>query len=312
MATTLFPMPATPLHAAPPTHQTQDPPTQHAHDGDHGAHAARAGACRAHEGAGVDLGTLTGRRITLKPRRTLSLSPTPARTGDMSMGGNLRAARCLDFTDKDDDDGLYQPSDSDTEPVATKKKGEPEDEENNNTNNNNTGVGGGVKARHKRHTVNGIIGTSLASALGSNPGSGPGAGSALLRKTSGSVKRPLDAVLPCQEIQYLDINYQKVQYSPIPRKKIAYHHVPYNSIPYCEVPYCGTGERPIKRKPLQRSHSIAVADRREIEDCEWSSAYKLRDVLGTRLSSRSFKETWDAPDRSLSDALIFSSAEASG
>ncbi|KAK7073345.1 hypothetical protein SK128_014294, partial [Halocaridina rubra] len=39
----------------------------------------------------------------------------------MSMGRNLRAARCLDFTDKDDDDGLYQPSDSDSE--GAKKKG---------------------------------------------------------------------------------------------------------------------------------------------------------------------------------------------
>ena len=32
----------------------------------------------------------------------------------MTMGRNLRAARALDFTDKDDDDGLYQPSDSET------------------------------------------------------------------------------------------------------------------------------------------------------------------------------------------------------
>ncbi|MPC74708.1 hypothetical protein E2C01_069082 [Portunus trituberculatus] len=50
------------------------------------------------------------------------LSLLAARTGDNnSMGRNLRAARWLDFTDKDDDDGLYQPcSDSDSE--ATKKK----------------------------------------------------------------------------------------------------------------------------------------------------------------------------------------------
>ncbi|XP_042207594.1 uncharacterized protein LOC121856261 isoform X3 [Homarus americanus] len=186
------------------------------------------------------------------------------RTGDMSMGRNLRAARCLDFTDKDDDDGLYQPSDSDTE--ATKKKGETVDEENNNTTSGNN-----IKAKHRRGTVSGIIG-----ALGGSTTSAGG----VLRRTSVSVKRPLDIVLPCQEIQYLDISYQKllipqVQYSPIPRKKIAYHHVPYNPIPYCEVPYCGTGERPIKRKPLQRSHSIAIADLREPEDCEWTS-YKLR------------------------------------
>ncbi|KAG7154493.1 hypothetical protein Hamer_G018244, partial [Homarus americanus] len=189
----------------------------------------------------------------------------------MSMGRNLRAARCLDFTDKDDDDGLYQPSDSDTE--ATKKKGETVDEENNNTTSGNN-----IKAKHRRGTVSGIIG-----ALGGSTTSAGG----VLRRTSVSVKRPLDIVLPCQEIQYLDISYQKVgrvmllipqvQYSPIPRKKIAYHHVPYNPIPYCEVPYCGTGERPIKRKPLQRSHSIAIADLREPEDCEWTS-YKLRYI----------------------------------
>ncbi|KAK8721121.1 hypothetical protein OTU49_012934 [Cherax quadricarinatus] len=193
-----------------------------------------------------------------------------ARTGDMSMGRNLRAARCLDFTDKDDDDGLYQPSDSDTE-AATKKKGETVTEENNNNNsatNNNTGSSG-IKSRYRRGTVSGIIGGTLASSLGTTNVTGG------TRRTSVSVKRPLDIILPCQEIQYLDISYQKVQYSPIPRKKIAYHHVPYNSIPYCEVPYCGTGERPIKRKPLQRAHSIAVADLREPEGCEWSS-YKLR------------------------------------
>ncbi|XP_068222904.1 uncharacterized protein [Palaemon carinicauda] len=102
-----------------------------------------------------------------------------------------------------------------------------------------------------------------------------------IRRQSVSVKRPLDVVLPCQEIQYLDICYQKVgtltvQFSPIPRKKIAYHPVLHNSIHYCDVPYCGTGERPIKRKPLQRSHSIAVADLREKVDCEWTSSYKLR------------------------------------
>ncbi|KAK7073346.1 hypothetical protein SK128_014295, partial [Halocaridina rubra] len=101
------------------------------------------------------------------------------------------------------------------------------------------------------------------------------------RRASVSVKRPLDAVLPCQEIQYLDICYQKVgtlmvQFSPIPRKKIAYHPVLHSSIHYCDVPYCGTGERPIKRKPIQRSHSIAVADLREPVDCEWTPSYKLR------------------------------------
>lgn len=81
---------------------------------------------------------------------------------------------------------------------------EPEDEENN----NNTNSGGSLKGgRHKRHTINGIIGGTLASALASST-SGSGAG--VLRKTSVSVKRPLDAVLPCQEIQYLDISYQKV------------------------------------------------------------------------------------------------------
>lgn len=37
-----------------------------------------------------------------------------ARSGDM-MGSNLRAARWLDFTNEDDDDGLYQASDSDSE-----------------------------------------------------------------------------------------------------------------------------------------------------------------------------------------------------
>ncbi|ROT70037.1 hypothetical protein C7M84_011715 [Penaeus vannamei] len=108
------------------------------------------------------------------------------------------------------------------------------------------------------------------------------------QRASVSVKRPLDLVLPCQEIQYLDISYQKVgtvthilpqvQFSPIPRKKIAYHPVLHNSIHYCDVPYCGTGERPVKRKPLQRSHSIAVADLRERVDCEWTSSYKLRSL----------------------------------
>lgn len=37
-----------------------------------------------------------------------------ARAGDM-MSRNLRAARWLDFTNEDDDDGLYQLSDSDSE-----------------------------------------------------------------------------------------------------------------------------------------------------------------------------------------------------
>lgn len=243
----------------------------------------------------MDLGTLTGRRITLKPRRTLSLSPTPARTGDNnSMGRNLRAARWLDFTDKDDDDGLYQPcSDSDSE--ATKKKEENNQENNNNnttSNNNNnnsstsnskirthkrTGSGGGGGGGGGSGSGSGGLLTAAAAAAGAAVGAS--LSSSVPRRTSVSMKRPLDIVLPCQEIQYLDICYQKVgtvmvQYSPIPRKKIAYQHVPYISIPYCEVPYWSTSERPIKRKPLQRSHSIAVADLREPEDCEWSS-YKL-------------------------------------
>ncbi|XP_050711619.1 putative uncharacterized protein DDB_G0292292 isoform X2 [Eriocheir sinensis] len=208
-----------------------------------------------------------------------------SRTGDNnSMGRNLRAARWLDFTDKDDDDGLYQPcSDSDSE--ATKKKGEGDDQENNNNNNNNSNNNNSSnnnnnKARTHKRTGSGgglLTAAAAAAAAASVPG---GSASSLPRRTSVSVKRPLDIVLPCQEIQYLDICYQKVgtlmvQYSPIPRKKIAYQHVPYISIPYCEVPYWSGGERPIKRKPLQRSHSIAVADLREPEDCEWSS-YKLR------------------------------------
>ncbi|XP_069988912.1 uncharacterized protein [Penaeus vannamei] len=183
-----------------------------------------------------------------------------ARTGDMSMGRNLRAARCLDFTDKDDDDGLYQPSDSESEPPA-KKKGDDEEQA-------PASSGASVKARLIKR------GRITATAGG------------VPQRASVSVKRPLDLVLPCQEIQYLDISYQKVgtvthilpqvQFSPIPRKKIAYHPVLHNSIHYCDVPYCGTGERPVKRKPLQRSHSIAVADLRERVDCEWTSSYKLR------------------------------------
>lgn len=178
-----------------------------------------------------------------------------ARTGDMSMGRNLRAARCLDFTDKDDDDGLYQPSDSESEPPA-KKKGDDEEQA-------PASSGASVKARLIKRG-------RITAAAGGVP-----------QRASVSVKRPLDLVLPCQEIQYLDISYQKVgtvtvQFSPIPRKKIAYHPVLHNSIHYCDVPYCGTGERPVKRKPLQRSHSIAVADLRERVDCEWTSSYKLR------------------------------------
>ncbi|XP_045120760.1 DEP domain-containing protein DDB_G0279099-like isoform X2 [Portunus trituberculatus] len=291
MATALFslpahPIPAAPTHAEEPAHD--DPPDHH-----DAAHTTREESV----GGGVDLGTLTGRRITLKPRRTLSLSPTPARTGDNnSMGRNLRAARWLDFTDKDDDDGLYQPcSDSDSE--ATKKKEESNQENNNNnttSNNNNSNSstsnnkirthkrtgsgGGGVSGGGGGGSGSGGLLTAAAAAAGAAVGAS--LSSSVPRRTSVSVKRPLDIVLPCQEIQYLDICYQKVgtvmvQYSPIPRKKIAYQHVPYISIPYCEVPYWSSSERPIKRKPLQRSHSIAVADLREPEDCEWSS-YKLR------------------------------------
>lgn len=167
------------------------------------------------------------------------------------MGRNLRAARCLDFTDKDDDDGLYQPSDSESE--GAKKKGDAVE----------TNPANGLSLKERLLKSRGPLGASLSS-------------KGIHHRQSVSVKRPLDVVLPCQEIQYLDICYQKVQFSPIPRKKIAYHPVLHNSIHYCDVPYCGTDERPIKRKPLQRSHSIAVADLREKVDCEWTSSYKLR------------------------------------
>ncbi|KAL7646342.1 UNVERIFIED_CONTAM: hypothetical protein RMT77_003251 [Armadillidium vulgare] len=181
-------------------------------------------------GTGVDLGTLIGRRVTLKPRRTLSLSPTPARAGDM-MARNLRAARWLDFTNEDDDDGLYQHSDSDSE--AKKKPGGEE---------TNIGSGFGkvrVTTRRGGSLTLGAM-TGLSRDFLSN------------RRGSSSMKRPLEVTLPCQEIQYLDISYQKVgihtvQFSPIPRKKIAYHPVPYHAIHYCDVPYLG--ERPVKRKP---------------------------------------------------------------
>lgn len=67
---------------------------------------------------------------------------------------------------------------------------------------NNNNISSLLKSRHKRVTSvgGGIIGGGVVSTLG---GSG-------IRRPSGSVKRPLDHVLPCQEIQYLDISYQKV------------------------------------------------------------------------------------------------------
>lgn len=75
--------------------------------------------------------------------------------------------------------------------------------EDNNNNTTTISTGSCLKARHRRGTVSGIIGGTLASALGTTTAGG-------LRRTSVSVKRPLDIVLPCQEIQYLDISYQKV------------------------------------------------------------------------------------------------------
>ncbi|XP_064081307.1 uncharacterized protein LOC135197946 isoform X3 [Macrobrachium nipponense] len=264
MATALFPLPSLPNHhphTVPTEHpHVSQPPTEEHHDtrtNEHSAHnapVARDDDSDSNLGTGVDLGTLTGRRITLKPRRTLSLSPTPARTGDMSMGRNLRAARCLDFTDKDDDDGLYQPSDSESE--GAKKKGDAVE----------TNPANGLSLKERFLKSRGPLGASLSS-------------KGIHHRQSVSVKRPLDVVLPCQEIQYLDICYQKVgnlkvQFSPIPRKKISYHPVLHNSIHYCDVPYCGSDERPIKRKPLQRSHSIAVAG--EKVGYDWTSSYKLR------------------------------------
>ncbi|XP_018016785.1 uncharacterized protein LOC108673456 isoform X2 [Hyalella azteca] len=228
------------------------------------------------------------RRVTLKPRRTLSLSPTPARPGDMSMGRNLRAACCLDFTNKDDDDGLCRPADSD--PENAKRK--PQNDENGNlpdcpdksvladacnvSNNNNNRVGD-----PDHHTTNvtaaegvGDDGRGSGNVRFARRGAVPlGASSSLPALSTlkrSSVKRPLEVTLPCQEIQYLDISYQKVQFSPIPRKKIAYHPVLHHTIHYCEVSYCGNtnnnnnsffnfnAERPVKRKPLVRSHSFAV------------------------------------------------------
>ncbi|XP_064081306.1 uncharacterized protein LOC135197946 isoform X2 [Macrobrachium nipponense] len=297
MATALFPLPSLPNHhphTVPTEHpHVSQPPTEEHHDtrtNEHSAHnapVARDDDSDSNLGTGVDLGTLTGRRITLKPRRTLSLSPTPgnsrdthsntlslsndrvtcwyvsvtsvsstfppiwkrSRTGDMSMGRNLRAARCLDFTDKDDDDGLYQPSDSESE--GAKKKGDAVE----------TNPANGLSLKERFLKSRGPLGASLSS-------------KGIHHRQSVSVKRPLDVVLPCQEIQYLDICYQKVQFSPIPRKKISYHPVLHNSIHYCDVPYCGSDERPIKRKPLQRSHSIAVAG--EKVGYDWTSSYKLR------------------------------------
>lgn len=69
----------------------------------------------------------------------------------------------------------------------------------------------------------------------------------------------------------------QVQFSPIPRKKIAYHPVLHHTIHYCEVSYCPNTaqERPIKRKPLVRSHSFAVSDLRERVDSEWNYKFRL-------------------------------------
>ncbi|XP_076042670.1 uncharacterized protein LOC143026340 isoform X3 [Oratosquilla oratoria] len=173
-----------------------------------------------------------------------------ARTGDMSMGRNLFAARCLDFTDKDDDDGLHQHHDDD------KDKG---DEEENQVS---------IKPRNapRRPAAGNLVSSSSSNTV---------------RKASVSVKRPLE--LPCQEIRYLEIPYQKVgtlsismpqmDFSPIPWKKINYHPVLHHTIHYVDVQYCG--ERPNKRKPLGRSRSFAaVADLKEKVDSEW--IYKFR------------------------------------
>ncbi|KAF2367313.1 hypothetical protein FHG87_001931 [Trinorchestia longiramus] len=212
-----------------------------------------------------------------------------ARPGDMSMGRNLRAACCLDFTNKDDDDGLCRPVDSDSENLKRK----PQNDENGNlpdcpdksvladdhtaVNNSRSppdghptnataaaGVGDdrGVGGGNVRFTRRGAVPLGASSSL-----------PALSTLKRASVKRPLEVTLPCQEIQYLDISYQKVgtnmvQFSPIPRKKIAYHPVLHHTIHYCEVSYCSSSnnnnnfnfnaERPVKRKPLVRSHSFAV------------------------------------------------------
>ncbi|CAL4090651.1 unnamed protein product [Meganyctiphanes norvegica] len=187
-----------------------------------------------------------------------------ARTGDMSMGRNLRAARCLDFTDKDDDDGLNRAdSDCEEDPENYKKKGDEEDDDAASI----TSTEGELTPKTQVISRNGnrIINSNTFPRRNNNFVSGQ--------------KRPLEGcvVAACQEIQYLDISYQKVstvtvQFSPIPRKKIAYHPVLHSHINYCDVTYIAPGEKDptttptaVRRKP-QRSQSFAGLGERGLRE----------------------------------------------
>ncbi|CAL4119898.1 unnamed protein product [Meganyctiphanes norvegica] len=187
----------------------------------------------------------------------------------MSMGRNLRAARCLDFTDKDDDDGLNRAVDSDCEddPENYKKKDDETDDDDDDTA-SVTSIDGDLTPKKRGviiHNGNRLINSNTFPRR---------------NNLANGQKRPLSegcVVAACQEIKYLDISYQKVatvmvQFTPIPQKKISYLPVLHSHIHYCDVSYIAPGEKNptsttnIVRRKLQRSHSFAAFGERGLRE----------------------------------------------